>query len=761
MSTSPVKCDREPELCVFDLKSPQHGSRLLACAHPEGITSASGGLGLYALTLSALCGSLASALVSSVDAGIVFLLPGAALALFLFWLLSRRPWLVLFAGLVLVLSFTLAANGRAHLVQSELEPLLGSPVEISGVVEAEQKLGRGDASALVLAGCNMLKPRNLNISGKVRLPWVKPPFPQGGRLQVRGILLRPKENSFSFSLSPRRFANSQGIYFELGQARLVGGNRVPESCPLSSQLPLKELRQKLLQLHQLAIGSELGPLLGSMVLGERACKIDGQMKLSFNRVGLSHLLAASGMNLTIILGALMLCRSFSIDSAEPARSKKSIDIWLSLLAVLGFTMLAGPSPSVNRAAIMCSLVLFSSLLFRGLPAVRALCLALLINIAGDPLCVFDLGLELSYSATFGVLVLLPLVQGSFDYFFEKLPAFLRLPLLQLFLRLLAVVLAAQSAVMPLQLFYFGQFSTLFLPANLLAEPLVAPITVLGFASTIFACPLLLLPPGLVPACAYLPSLCLDWLSLPFLQALNALSRMLSTWSGCILTVGRPACSQLLFFYLVALALPALQPGLSRFLRWTTATTQAFLGAFFLFFSAAFLAFFLVFSPSLEILTTSQGFIVRRAGQGLYCSGIDITSDTINAAGSQPSSLAAFLKARLEPRFPVTMSTPGAAAASLSPPPEECYRIALVKDGLVILVHRPAGSRRPFEVSIFKGGAKAARYKLHYSLKNGWHETGSIAFPACLPYFELALPVYPVLTSERECRRGSCLVRFRI
>ncbi len=760
MSTSPVKCDREPELCVFDLESPEHGSRLLAYAEPD--SSGSGGLGLYALTLAALSGSLASVLVSSTDAGPIFvLLAGAALALFLFWLLSRRPWLVLFAALVLVLSFTLAASRSAFLVQSELEPLLGSPVEISAVVESEHKVGQTDASTLVLAGCRLLKPRTLNINGKVRLPWVKPPFPQGGRLQVRGILLRPKENSFSFSLSPRRFANSQGIYFELGQARLVGGNKVPESGPLSFQLPLKELRQKLLQLHQLAIGSELGPLLGSMVLGERACKIDGQMKLSFNRVGLSHLLAASGMNLTIILAALMLCRSFSIDSAEPARSKKSIDIWLSLLAVLGFTMLAGPSPSVNRAAIMCSLVLFSSLLFRGLPAVRALCLALLINIACDPLCVFDLGLELSYSATFGVLVLLPLVQGSFDYFFERLPTVLRLPLLQLFLRLLAVVLAAQSAVMPLQLFYFGQFSTLFLPANLLAEPLVAPITVLGFASTIFACPLLLLPPGLVPACAYLPALCLDWLSLPFLQALNALSRMLSAWSGCILTVGRPGCSQLLFFYLVALALPALQPGLSRLLRLTTATTQAYLGVLFLFFSAAFLSFFLFFSPSLEILTTSQGFIVRRAGQGLYCSGIDITGDTINAAGGPSSTLASFLKARLEPRFPVPMSSPGAEALNMSLPPEECYRIALAKDGLVILAHRPAGSRCPFEVSIYKGGARTARYQLHYSPNNGWHETGSIAFPACLPYFKFSLPVYPVLESERECRSSSCLVRFRI
>lgn len=98
---------------------------------------------------------------------------------------------------------------------------------------------------------------------------------------------------------------------------------------------------------------------------------------------------------------------------------------------------------------------------------------------------------------------------------------------------------------------------------------------------------------------------------------------------------------------------------------------------------------------------------------------------------------------------------------MSLPPEECYRIALAKDGLVILAHRPAGSRCPFEVSIYKGGARTARYQLHYSPNNGWHETGSIAFPACLPYFKFSLPVYPVLESERECRSSSCLVRFRI
>lgn len=483
MPISPVKCDREPQLSVFDRESPEPGSRLLACVEPQA--SGTGGQALYALTAAALCGSLASILVAGVDLGLSLLLPAAALALFLFWSLSRRPWLLLFTTLVLLASFALAANKRASLVQNELEPFLGSPVEISAVVEAEQKLSEGGASALVLTGCRMLKPLNLTINGKVRVPWVKPPFPGGGRCYVRGILLRPKENSFSFTLSPRRFANSQGIYFELGKARLTGGTGAHEGSPPSFQLPLSELRQKLLQLHQLAIGSELGPLLGSMVLGERACKLDGQMKLTFNRVGLSHLLAASGMNLTIILAALMLCRSVFNDRPEPARAKGSFEIWLSLLAVLGFTMLAGPSPSVNRAAIMCSLALFSSLLFRGLPAVRALCLALLINIACDPLCVFDLGLELSYCATFGVLVLLPLVQSGFDRCFESLPAVLRLPLLQLFLRLLSVVLAAQASVMPLQLFYFGQFSTLFLPANLLAEPLVAPITVLGFASTIW------------------------------------------------------------------------------------------------------------------------------------------------------------------------------------------------------------------------------------------------------------------------------------
>lgn len=235
--------------------------------------------------------------------------------------------------------------------------------------------------------------------------------------------------------------------------------------------------------------------------------------------------------------------------------------------------------------------------------------------------------------------------------------------------------------------------------------------------------------------------------------------MLSAWSGCVLTVARPACSQLIFFYLVAFSLPALQPGLRHWLRLTTAATQACLGVFFLFFSTAYLSFFLCFSPSLEILTTSQGFVVRRAGQGLYLAGVDITGDTINAAGSPDSTLSAFLKSRLETRFQVSRM-PGVEAAGLGSA-QECYRIALARDGLLVLLHRPEGSRRPFSVSIFKSGTKIARYQLDYSLNNGWHESGTISFPACLPYFDLALPVYPVLQSERECRSSSCLVRFRI
>jgi len=98
----------------------------------------------------------------------------------------------------------------------------------------------------------------------------------------------------------------------------------------------------------------------------------------------------------------------------------------------------------------------------------------------DPTSILDVGLQLSYGATFGIIYFYPLLSAALPRVTNKLGGWL--------LALTNVVLAAQIAVLPVQIFCFQKISTLVVPANILAEPLVAPITVMGFLSS-FICAL--------------------------------------------------------------------------------------------------------------------------------------------------------------------------------------------------------------------------------------------------------------------------------
>lgn len=236
-------------------------------------------------------------------------------------------------------------------------------------------------------------------------------------------------------------------------------------------MALDSMRQTIRDMHCRVLGEENGSLLASMVLGDRAVKLPGQLSHDFREVGLSHLLAASGFNLTVVIGT-----TYWIFRRIPSQ------IILCLIghaALLMFVALAGPSPSVIRAALMCSMILLSRCFFRHLHSLAALCLALFITVIIDPLSVVDLGCQLSYAAAAGIIcgatALARVLANCFrcctgGWLFETL----------------SVITIAQATILPIQLYYFWQTGLLFLPANLLVTPLIAPVTVIGFAGSIGA-----------------------------------------------------------------------------------------------------------------------------------------------------------------------------------------------------------------------------------------------------------------------------------
>lgn len=207
---------------------------------------------------------------------------------------------------------------------------------------------------------------------------------------------------------------------------------------------------------------ERGALLSGLTLGDTTL-LDRATIERFRRAGLSHLVAVSGSNVAIVLGALALLAS---------RWSLKVRVIFCAAGLGMFVLVVGPDPSVVRAAVMGALGLVALLLGRRTESLHVLGLALLVSFAFRPALVFSVGLHLSAAATAGlVLWTRPLAERI-----GALPAFLAVPF--------AATVAAQLAVAPIVVGVFGQLSLSGPLANLLALPAVPPATILGMAAAV-------------------------------------------------------------------------------------------------------------------------------------------------------------------------------------------------------------------------------------------------------------------------------------
>jgi competence protein ComEC len=204
------------------------------------------------------------------------------------------------------------------------------------------------------------------------------------------------------------------------------------------------------------------------VLGEDD-GIDERTKEDFRRAGLSHLLAVSGENVTLLaLLAMPLLGALGI----PLRERL---LWvLGMIAV--YVPVAGAGPSIQRAGVMGALGLLATLGGRRSSRLYALVLAAVVTLAIDPGVGADVGWQLSFAAVLGILLLAsPLrrwVVGRLG------PGRWRRALAEG----MAVTVAATLATAPLIAYHFETLSTTTLAANVLALPAVAPAMWLGMLS---------------------------------------------------------------------------------------------------------------------------------------------------------------------------------------------------------------------------------------------------------------------------------------
>jgi competence protein ComEC len=279
---------------------------------------------------------------------------------------------------------------------------------------------------------------------------------------------------------------------------------------------LAKIRQRIVAAQVRWLDVPIGPLFSAMALGNEAVDLPFDVKDAFVRVGLAHALAASGFQVSLIVAAII--------SFTKRYLAKKWQFGLGLVGILAFVAMAGPQPSVLRAAVMGIAVLVGMLLARQLRPLNSLLLAAVVLLVIEPTWIWDVGFQLSFLATLGLVVSATPIQKRLDF----LPPVLA--------EAIAVPLAATIWTLPIQLWAFKVVPLYSLPANVIAAPFITLISIGGMVSALAA--------TVFP----MAGSAVAWLLFYPTKLLLAIVELFASLPGSSIAVGSIRLWQLLFLY---------------------------------------------------------------------------------------------------------------------------------------------------------------------------------------------------------------------
>ncbi len=308
----------------------------------------------------------------------------------------------------------------------------------------------------------------------VRLPAFED-IQYGDRLRIEGQLVTPPEfEDFSY----RDYLSRQNVFSIMNEARASKLGQ-GEGHPLKAWV--WSVRARALQVIYNIFPDPEAALLAGILLGIEG-GIPIELAEAFRITGTAHIIAISGFNMAIVAGFL----TFFFSRAFGPR-------WGALAAILGiglYTLLVGGGPGVVRAAIMAGLGLFAAQVGRRQAGLNSLALVAAVMALVTPYVLWDVGFQLSFMATLGlILFATPLSQGFQAFASRYLPQETVQRITRPVSEFILFTLAAQALTLPVMLYHFREFSLVSLVANPLVLPAQPPLMMLGGAAVLLGLPI--------------------------------------------------------------------------------------------------------------------------------------------------------------------------------------------------------------------------------------------------------------------------------
>jgi competence protein ComEC len=360
----------------------------------------------------------------------------------------------------------------------KLEAALNTRIELEGVVirepEVKEKamhvyVDSGDERILVIAD------RSEDVA-------------YGDRITFSGELQKP----VSFQTDLGREFNYQGYLRARGVNYTVSFAEVETISSQEGNVLIARLLQfkhAFIERLERAVPQPHASLAQGLLLGVKQA-LGEKYEEAFQKTGITHIVVLSGYNIMLVMVFIMYVLAFFL----PYR----LQLVFGFLAIVLFALLVGLSATVVRASIMASLILLAKLTGRTYDVVRALLIAGVAMLLFNPyLLVYDVGFQLSFTATLGLILL----SSHIERYVQFMPKFMGVR------EFLTATVSAQLFVTPLLLYQIGQFSVVSVLVNVLVLPMVPVAMLLSFATGILG--FVSFPLSLI--CGYLASISLSYI----------------------------------------------------------------------------------------------------------------------------------------------------------------------------------------------------------------------------------------------------------
>jgi competence protein ComEC len=428
----------------------------------------------------------------------------------LFSILDRRKWIFLF---FCFLGFGLGFR-RAEMHIQKIDEIQSYEFSGRAVVSRAAEV-REDYQVLVLRKEEDQK--NFNWRSDEFQVFTEPQirYRYGDILQISCQMQKPENKYDNFDY--QRFLASKKIFQVCNSAKIEKTNENKGNFVLRSVFSLREVCEN--KINQLLPLPESAYLAGLLLGGSE--RLPSEVSDQFQKTGMTHTVAASGYNITILASALIFLAILFGMWRQHA-------FWLALVGIVFFVLMIGAPSSAVRASVMGGLVLWAAKEGRLANSLRAIVFAAaLMGLNAPMMPVYDVGFQLSFLATVGIVT----VYGPLAEKFSVRNDFLELK------SILLVTISAQLGVLGILIYSFESFSPISFVANLAILPFIPYIMFGG---------VLIISLGIIfPFLAKIVS-ALVWLALHLeIKAVEMLSQI--SWAS--VPIRKPHWSWLLGYYI--------------------------------------------------------------------------------------------------------------------------------------------------------------------------------------------------------------------